>query len=307
VAFLKKEKVADFFLTEANPYSKKRSIKMWHLGAVFIGLVVIVLGVGSYLDSRALHEREVEQFKREAEKSSKQPAQSAQATSSNDQSYVNMFGGQDARGAGQSGKSRQYSASQIIKRGDNASDVLPIGTVVKVRLQGNVESTDSNSPVSAILIENAMSPAGFVVIPQGTKVIGQGQLDLSRERLQVRFHTIVFPEGDQFSVAALATMPDGSSGMAGDFSSGALKKHASQFVGDFIGGMAEGLKDRTTGGQMGIPFEPGSLKNGALNGIAQSSLNYAKSESDDMGKSQASIKVKANQEFILYFEREFHQ
>ncbi len=295
--------VADFFLNEAHPYSKKRSIKMWHVCSVLGVLAVLVMIAGTYFENRAQHEREVAQAQKEAERNATDKEGGKTQTSS---AYLDLQAGSGQRFASR-GTSRQNSASQIVRRGDSPGDVLPMGTLVRVRLLGTVESADSNSPVTAMVLEDASSPALSLVIPKGTKVIGSGQLDQKRERLQVRFHTFVFPEGEQYSVSGLAMMPDGSSGITGDFSSGTFRKHASQFLGNFIGGLAGGMKDRSSSGQLGIPIEPGSLKNGALNGVAQSSLDYAKSSSEQLGQSSASIRVQGGKEFSLYLEREFHQ
>lgn len=310
MAFLKKEKIADFFLSESNPYSQKRSIKAIHVGVAFGILAAVVMGMGSYFDSKNATERQIAEAKKAAEAVGKVPSDGTQTTSQTQQGYVDLQGSVYQRNKSQSyggnGGGRQYSASQIIKRGESAYDILPIGTLVRVRLLGRVESADQKSPVIAVVTQTSKSPSGAEVIPQGTKVIGQGQIDAARERLQIAFNTLVFPEGEQYSFSGFAAMSDGSSGVSGDFSSGAFKRHASQFIGNFIGGMAEGMKDRTTGGQMGIPFEPGSRKNGALNGIAQSSLDYAKSSSEEMGRSQASMKIDDGQEFVIYLSREFH-
>ncbi len=310
MAFLKKEKIADFFLSEVNPYSQKRSIKASHVGLVFGVLVVFVMLLGNYFDSKNQTERQISEAKKAVETAEKTVTTNGVPSAAQPQNnYVDL---QSALSPGGSrpgnggGGGRQYSASQLIKRGESAYDVLPIGTLVKVRLLGRVESADQKSPVIAVVTQSSMSPSGAQVIPLGTKVIGQGQIDATRERLQVAFNTLVFPEGEQYSFSGFAAMPDGSTGIVGDFSSGAFKRHASQFVGNFIGGMAEGLKDRTTGGQMGIPFEPGSLKNGALNGIAQSSLDYAKSSSEEMSRSQASMRLNDGQEFVIYLAHEFH-
>lgn len=304
----KRVKVADFFLNEANPYSKKRSIKFVHVG-IFIGaMVVAVMLMGTYFDTRSQREREAVRAAKDAQANTIPEGAAARSTAAQDNSYETIhsgwFGG---LGGKHGGSARERSATQIIKRGDASGDLLPMGTQIRVRLTGQVESMDASSPVTAILLEDALSPGQTVVIPRGTKVIGTGQLDANRERLQVHFHTLVFPDGEQFGLAAIAAMPDGSSGLAGDFSSGLFRRHASQFIGSFVGGLAEGMKDRTSVGAMGIPLEPGSLKNGALNGVAQSSLDYAKSSSDQMGQSTASIKVPSGKEFIMYFEREFHQ
>ena len=307
MSIIKKKKVADFFLSEANPYSQKRSIKGSHVGFVFLILVVAVMGLGSYFDAKSVKEQEVSDAKRAAEDASQVSAGSTADTAQADQ-YVTLkssYPGSGGSYSGGSGSVRQLSASQIIKRGSSPYDVLPIGTLVRVRLIGNVESADQQSPVIAVVTETSLSPSGSEVIPRGARLIGQGQIDAARERLQVAFNTLVFPEGEQYLFSGLAAMPDGSSGVTGDFSSGKLKRYASQFVGNFIGGMAEGLKDRESAGQMGIPFEPGNLKNGALNGIAQSSLDYAKSSSEEMGRATPSMSLSAGQEFVVYLSREF--
>lgn len=301
---LKRTQIADFFLNEEHPYSKVRTIKMFHVGIVFGAAIVFVLILGSVFDSRAKKKAEEDQAAKDARRTN--PSQQAGASTppqSTGGGFLSLRSTYSGRPTGQ----RERSATQIIKRGENAADVLPIGTMIHAELIGRVESVDSNSPVTAVLLEDALSPVQALVIPKGTKVIGSGQLDAGRERLQVRFHTLVFPEGEQYGISGLAAMLDGSSGLAGDFSSGAFKKNASQFIGTFVGGLAEGMKDRTAVGQIGIPFEPGSLKNGVLSGVADSSMNYAKTQSEQMGQGGASIKVPSGTRFILYLEKEFHQ
>lgn len=303
MAWLKRTKVADFFLNEEHVYSKKRTLKMKHVGGALGGLAILVFILGSILDERAKHEITATEAKKEAGAAAT-PTNSSQGASSSG-GYLSLpslsMGG--ARPALQ----RQRSATQIIKRGENAADVLPMGSGIQVELIGKVESTDASSPVQALILQDVLSPVSALVIPKGTKVIGNGQLNASRERLQVRFHTLVFPEGEQFGISGLAAMPDGSSGLEGDFSSGALKRNGSQFIGTFLGGVAEGLKDRTAMGGLGIPFEPGGLKNGVLNGIVQTSQNYTKTQTEQMGQAGASIKVPSGTRFVLFLDREFHQ
>ena len=306
VKFTKTE-VGDFFLNEEHPYSKKRTIKLLHVGLTVGVLAIVVLIIGTVLDKRAQREQEEVRVAKEIKNNSGIPTNTqagSKPVQANQGGYVSLEQNYSTRSGG--GAGRQYNATQIIQRGTSAADVLPIGTQIQVQLLGRVESTDSNSPVTAVILQDALSPVDALVIPKGTKVIGSGHLDGQRERLQVQFNTLVFPEGEQYSVSALATMPDGSSGLAGDFSSGEFRKNASQFIGTFVGGLANGLKDRTTVGQIGIPFEPGSLKNGVLNGVADSSANYAKSSSEKFGQVSASISIPSGTSFVLYLTREFH-
>ena len=302
-----KTDVGDFFLNEEHPYSKKRTIKLLHVGFAIGVLATIVLIIGTVLDKRAQREQEEARAAKEVKNNSGIPGNAqagAKPSQSNQGGHLSLE--QNFSTLSRGGSSRQYNATQIIQRGTSGADVLPIGTQIQAQVLGLAESTDSNSPVTAVILQNALSPVEALVIPKGTKVIGSGHIDAQRERLQVQFHTLVFPEGEQYSVSAIATMPDGSSGLAGAFSSGEFRKNASQFIGTFVSGVAEGLKDRTTGGQIGIPFEPGSLKNGVLNGIAGSSANYVKSTSEKLGQVSASISVSSGTPFVLYLTREFH-
>jgi hypothetical protein len=304
VAWLKRTHVADFFLNEEHVYSKKRTIKIKHVGIVFGGLAVLVFIFGAIFDERAKRELSVLEAKKEAGAASTPPSNSANAASQSS-GYLSLPS--LSMGGARPSTQRSRSATQIIKRGENAADVLPMGSGISVELIGRVESTDASSPVQAIILQDVLSPVQALVIPKGTKAIGNGQIDANRERLQVRFHTLVFPEGEQYDISGLAAMPDGSSGLAGDFSSGAFKRNASQFIGTFIGGVAEGLKDRTAVGALGIPLEPGGLKNGVLNGVVQSTQNYTKSQTEQMGQGGASIKVPSGTRFVLFLDREFHQ
>lgn len=306
---LKRTQVADFFLNEEHVYSKKRTIKMKHVVGVLIALAVAVLALGSYYDDKAKHEVALKEAKSEIKDSAEVHAGSSAASppASSSGGYLSLASSLGGLPASRGSQSRNRNASQIIKRGENAADVLPIGSTIDAQLIGKVESTDSGSPVQAVILQDVLSPVSALVIPKGTKVLGSGQLDASRERLQVRFNTLVFPEGEQYGFSGLAVMGDGSSGLAGDFSSGAFKRNASQFIGTFIGGVAEGLKDRTQVGALGIPLEPGGLKNGLLNGVVDSTTNYTKTQTDQMNQSGASIRVPSGLRFVLFLDREFHQ
>lgn len=307
MAWFKKTNVSEFFLNEAHPYSRKRTIKIQHVGIVFAVLAVLVIGLSTVLEKRGEAERSQSQAAKDAKTGMNVSGNASAQSAHGDQGgYMTLHSTMSGR-AGSGGSGRQYSASQIIKRGQSAGDVLPIGSQIQAQIVGRVESADSNSPVTAVVLSDALSPVQALVIPKGTKVIGSGQLDQQRERLQVRFHTLVFPEGQQYAISALATMPDGSSGLEGRFSSGAFKRNVSQFVGNFVSGLAQGMKDRTAVGQLGIPLESGSLKNGALNGLADASSNYTKSTAEKMGQTSASISVPSGVQFVLYLEREFHQ
>ena len=305
----KGKSVADFFLNEEHVYSKKRTIKLKHVGLVFGVLVAMVFVLGAVFDGQSKRERLAAEVKKDLkEQTATAELAPHSGTASESDRYISLSSMPNRRGGGGGSFSQmQRNATQIIKRGENSADALPVGTIFSVRLLGKVESTDNSSPVQAVILEDVLSPVQSLVIPKGTRVIGNGQLDAARERLQVRFNTLVFPEGEQFQISALAAMMDGSSGLAGDFSSGTFRRHASQLIGTFVGGLAQGLKDRTSAGALGIPMETGGVKNGILNGVTESAQSYAQDEAQTMGQGGASISIPAGTKFILFLQQEFHQ
>ena len=184
MAFLKKGQVANFFLNQKNPYSKKRTIKLSHVGGVLGALAVFVMLLGNYYDNKAKVEREKAEAANQANRSTSVSGytqgsiQTANATGSMGFSSILPGLGSSRSGGGSGNSQNRASASQIIARGTSNSDAFPIGSKLQVKLIGRVESSDANSPVTAVLLQNAMSPVGALVIPKGTTLIGQGQIDL---------------------------------------------------------------------------------------------------------------------------------
>jgi hypothetical protein len=294
-----KVKMDKYFLEETCPFTKRRKVKWKNVkfgGAALVALTIVAL-LAVTPDSD----------KQKADRSDSPTATAGRDSldeQQNRSSQDDPF--KDGSRTATAKPPKQYTASQIVRRQEsgNSGDALPMGSTIPAKLVNSVLSTDSNSPVIAEIAEEVYWKGG-VIIPSGTRAIGQGTLDDATERLQVRFHTLVFPEGDQHSISALALLADGSSGIAGDFHSRTFKKQAGRFFGNFVGGLAQGMKDKEAKGQAGIAFEPGSLKNGLLNGVASSSFDQAKSYSDDAEHLKPYLDVPGGTIFVLYLEKEF--
>lgn len=288
-------KVDKYFLEEVCPFTQRRRIK-WHR-VKGIAFAVALAGLVAILTFSPEEEREPRQNGVITPSTLQTPVQQ------NDIDYSPLEKPYSLNPTSRSKAPRQYSASQVVKRGDSTNK-LPTGSVIKASLVNTIVSTDANSPAIAQITEDIYWKSSLI-IPRGAKAIGQGVLDDSTERLQIRFNTLVFPEGEQHSISALALLPDGSSGISGDFHSRRFPKQAGRFVGTFIGGLAQGLKDKDTHGQSGIVFEPGSLKNGILNGIANSSVDQANSITQNSERLKPYLQVSQGTAFLIYLEKEF--
>ncbi|MCB9254203.1 MAG: TrbI/VirB10 family protein [Bdellovibrionaceae bacterium] len=292
-----KETVAGYFLEEKCPFTGRRTFKARNIKIAVGTLVVVPMLFILFWPAKDI--------KSEDSNTASNSSQGSQPTPGSSQAANTIYEQYRLGSVGTAKPLRQYGASQLVRRGDgNDGDKLPMGSTIPAKLLNAVLSSDSNSPVIAEVMEEVYWK-NTVMIPAGTKAIGQGTLDDGIERLQVRFHTLVYPEGQQKSISALALLGDGSSGIAGDFHSRTFPKQAGRFAGTFIGGLAQGLKDKDSRGQAGIVFEPGSLKNGLLNGIAASSLDQANALANDSERLKPYLEVPSGTAFLLYLEREF--
>jgi len=84
-----------------------------------------------------------------------------------------------------------------------------------------------------------------------------------------------------------------------------VKQQAGRFLGHFLSGMAEGLKDKEADGRSMEIFEPGNFRNGVLNGLSESIEDQINIFSEDMKKSQPYLEVPAGTQFLIYFDKEF--
>jgi type IV secretory pathway VirB10-like protein len=196
---------------------------------------------------------------------------------------------------------RELSASQVVKQqGGGLGFGLPSGTAIAVRLLNRIVTSDSRNPVIAVVTAEATSPSGFTLVI-GTKVLGSAQAEPGSDRVQVNFHTLVFENGAEQAFNAIATMPDGSSGIAGNYHSQIVKKEGGRFLSRFIGGFADGFKDREKG-NIGS-FEPGNLKNAALNGVSESASEHAKTYETEMKNINPYVSVEPGTPFMLFLEK----
>ncbi|MBI3557955.1 MAG: TrbI/VirB10 family protein [Deltaproteobacteria bacterium] len=313
---LRPKPVDQYFLEEKCPFSQKRELKAKNLKIAFA--VVLVVGVAFVLFAGGNAEREWKQSEEAKTKADdltnrgRPPQRSGDGSVSMDSDWGQgrkdaggvSYGG---RAAGGGSSNRQYSASQIVRGSpDGAGNGfgLPMGSTLRVRLLNKLLSSDASQPVIAEVLEDAVW-RNSALIPAGARAMGTASFDDAAKRLQIRFHTFVYPEGDQHPVSALALASDGSSGLAGDYHSGTTQKEVGRFLGNFVGGLADGMKDRQAGGQSGLGLEPGSIKNGILNGVTVSSLDQAKAFSEGMQNVRPYLEVPGGTVFVLYFEKEY--
>ena len=91
---------------------------------------------------------------------------------------------------------------------------LHTGFMFDAVLKTAIFSFNIETPVIA-LVEYDITFLDKVVIPKGTKLIGATSIIKSIDRVNVAFHTAVFPNGEEIPFPALALHTDGSCGIPG--------------------------------------------------------------------------------------------
>ncbi|MFH2201786.1 MAG: TrbI/VirB10 family protein [Elusimicrobiota bacterium] len=110
----------------------------------------------------------------------------------------------------------------------NSRYFLPTGFTFPARLETAIYSYNTETPAVAV-VERDIVYLRKVVIPAKTKVIGSVAVVKSHDRVLIRFHTMVFPEGDEINLTAMALALDGSAGIAGR-----VEKHKDSAVANTV-------------------------------------------------------------------------
>ena len=99
--------------------------------------------------------------------------------------------------------------SSDVRASDSA---LPSGTEI-IAHTANAISSGLESPVIAI-VDRSVYLGNAVVIPQGARVIGY-TAGAAKDRINVRFTSLVLPNNHEVTISGLALMKDGSAGLVG--------------------------------------------------------------------------------------------
>lgn len=170
---------------------------------------------------------------------------------------------------------------------------ISLGSEIKVRLLTGA----SNGLVKAEALES-LKNRGETFVSAGDLLIGQGQS--TEERLFIKFTKVVHKDGTVDSIQAdAADNEDRFIGLA----SSKFKRYAYKYgaaVGlNFVGGMTEGLQDRTIVGQQVVTTP--NAKNALLNGASKAALEMANEQMSEMRNQPPAISVEAGTEIFIIF------
>ncbi len=91
---------------------------------------------------------------------------------------------------------------------------ISTGVKVKAHLANAIFSFNVSSPVIAITDEDIKKDE-IVLLPKNTQLVGDAGIVKSRDRVNIKFSTMILPNGEEIKVRAMALGADGSGGIKG--------------------------------------------------------------------------------------------
>ena len=300
------KKIGQYFLENYVPFTGKKTLK---IKAFIVLAVLLTLGAVGYIMVAG-----------NAAEKSDATAKTTDKSVGSSQSSISQNGSKNSQSSGKPqgtdyvsvhpnqgyGNSRNYSASQVVKADSGFGRVaLPLAFQIPAVLSGRIVTSDAATPTIAIIPQD-VAWEDEILIPEGSKALGQTTFDESTHRVQLRFSAVVFPDGSSHSFSGLAMSTDGAAGLSGDYHSGTIGQQVGKFLSMFIGGLSDGMKDRQPSqAPMTPPYEPGSLRNGALNGVAVTSSEFAKSKSQELERSKPFMEIPGGTALMIFLDKEF--
>jgi type IV secretory pathway VirB10-like protein len=138
---------------------------------------------------------------------------------------------------------------------------LPTGFTFEAILEGSIFSYNLLTPAIALVDENVIY-LGRVVIPRGTHFIGLVQTIHTLDRVNINFHTCVFPDGQEIPVQNMALSLDGSAGIKGK-----LKTHKDAVAGKIA--MKSVLAAVSAGAALAAP----TVETAMVTGLSQEAMH----------------------------------
>lgn len=189
-----------------------------------------------------------------------------------------------------------YSSNDGFGYGTNSSiraPKLPIGknSYIRAYLENNITSDNVDAPITAIsyteLFQNGKS-----IIPKGSKFIMKATKLTEDNRIQMSCEYVIFPDGKEYSVRALAVGEDNVAGISGDPNYKLAKKGTSVVASSLLDAAS------TTMTVAGNSF--GSVFAGKLAGNTSDSVDNAISYGSR--NNGLSVAIPMNTRFKLVFE-----
>ena len=199
-----------------------------------------------------------------------------------------------------------YSGKQVFERSgaEGLLTPLPSGTNFIGKLLSSINTNEQGQVIKASLPYGARHPRGGS-LPKGTILHGLASLDGESDKVFIRFHKIIFPDGKEFRIDAQAlNSADYSPGLLGVRHSNTDLKMASSIGLTMVSTASDVLTRRSGIGSIGgITMGPDSpdatMKNAILQGVSQASRQEAQKQAQDLGNVPDYVTIPSGSDLII--------
>ena len=187
---------------------------------------------------------------------------------------------------------------------------VPTGRLIQCQLVNTLESLVPNTPIIGLVTDDLWFN-GDLVIPAGSEIHGQAQVDRVRERINAHGNwTVVLPAGNQLTFSGTALdrefnvdssgwgITDGSAGIRGEVLRSDALAEVKLFLATALSGVADGLK-QTQSTPFGLTFNR-SARNVGQSGAGAVLDAYAKQVQDAIQRDGLYVRVSAGKQFYVY-------
>lgn len=302
----------DLIYKEEKPFTQKREIN-WkfisNLGIVTLVLLImaVILKPLNVPNQEVFHEKtqsgtvvkktENNPTEQTADQFQKGSVNLQNVHSSLDHMYAPTTGG-----GGQVGQSerKERNAPMILARsGNDIKNQLSAGTRIFIRLIDKIIVSTQALPLVGIITKD-VTHDDELAIPQGSKVLGSVSFDDNSERANINLTNIIFPDGRERQISAVAIGADEQLGVEGNIKSNAFQNSAGLALSRFIGAYAQGSM---SSGQLGA--QSGGNQNGMKNAISATAEDRANAYADDMKKQKKWIELTSGTQFMAILNQYF--
>lgn len=171
---------------------------------------------------------------------------------------------------------------------------LPVGKAITCRLRNRLVVGSEGSPAILVVAPNQGALSGV-------KVLGKARQSGTPGRVLMDLERLVFANGRAQVIKASALDDNGAYGLEAQVFSSKAIMLAGAMAGSMISGFAAAQQNQTTtafGFQQSTP----GLRNGILQGVAQSAAEQSKRLIDESTTEKPVLVVEAGQAVLVYFE-----
>lgn len=297
---------------EQKPFTNKREVNWKFLSILGVAIVLIVIIVVIFIpqavpiqdvfhektqDGSVITTTENNPTEQTADQFQRGSVNLENVHTSLDHLYAPTSGG--GGNVGNSGGKERNATMILARSGSDTKNQLSAGTRIFIKLTDKIIVSTQALPLVGSVTKDVIHD-DELAIPQGSKILGTVSFDDSSERANITLTHIIFSDGRERQISAVAIGGDEQVGVEGNIKSNALQNTAGLALSRFVGAYAQGSMST---GQFGA--QTGGSKNGIKSAISATAEDRANAYAEDMKKQKKWIELTSGTQFIAVLGQSF--